>query len=163
MSGDNDRSPSPPLLRLSWACSQAMLDVLHRLKALWMSSSKRLKALMRVMVVLNGLGAPIYNTHHRDEEGPGQPGFTRPTCSSWDIRALASIRFAASRNLGHQWQHNLILVIMIWDSFRENCPTVKNASRLNRYTFPTDNANDFLYSTLYTTPFHYEVLKIGSR
>ena len=32
----------------------------------------------------------------------------------------------------------------------------KNASSLNRYNFPTDNAIDF------TTPFHYEVLKIRS-
>ena len=39
----------------------------------------------------------------------------------------------------------------------------KNASRLNRYNFPTDNAIDFLFSTLHTTPFHYEVLKKGSR
>ena len=39
----------------------------------------------------------------------------------------------------------------------------KNASRLNRYNFPTDKAIDFLFSTLHTTPFHYEVLKIGSR
>ena len=39
----------------------------------------------------------------------------------------------------------------------------KNASRLNRYNIPTDNAIDFLFSTLHTTPFHYEVLKIGSR
>ena len=39
----------------------------------------------------------------------------------------------------------------------------KNASRLNRYNFPTDNAIDFLFSTLHTTPFHYEVLKIESR
>ena len=39
----------------------------------------------------------------------------------------------------------------------------KNASRLNRYNFPTDNAIDFLFSALHTTPFHYEVLKIGSR
>ena len=39
----------------------------------------------------------------------------------------------------------------------------KNASRLNRYNFPTDNAIDFLFSTLHITPFHYEVLKIGSR
>ena len=53
----------------------------------------------------------------------------------------------------------------------------KNASRLNRYNFPTDNAIDFLFSTLHTTPFHfdflfstlhttpfhYEVLKIGRR
>ena len=38
-----------------------------------------------------------------------------------------------------------------------------NASRLNRYNFPTDNAIDFLFSTLHTTPFHYELLKIGSR
>ena len=38
----------------------------------------------------------------------------------------------------------------------------KNASRLNRYNFPTDNAIDFLFSILHTTPFHYEVLKIGS-
>ena len=36
-----------------------------------------------------------------------------------------------------------------------------NASRLNRYNFPTDNAIDFLFSTLHTTPFHYVVLKIG--
>ena len=39
----------------------------------------------------------------------------------------------------------------------------KNASRLNRYNCPTDNAIDFLFSTLHTTPFHYDVLKIGSR
>ena len=39
----------------------------------------------------------------------------------------------------------------------------KNPSRLNRYNFPTDNAIDFLFSTHHTTPFHYEVLKIGSR
>ena len=37
----------------------------------------------------------------------------------------------------------------------------KNASRLNRYNFPTDNAIVFLFSALHTTPFHYEVLKIG--
>ena len=37
-----------------------------------------------------------------------------------------------------------------------------NASRLNRYNFPTDNAIDFLFSTLHTTPFHYEMLKIES-
>ena len=35
----------------------------------------------------------------------------------------------------------------------------KNASRLNRYNFPTDNAIDFLFSTLHTTPFDNEVLK----
>ena len=39
----------------------------------------------------------------------------------------------------------------------------KNASRLNRYNVPTENAIDFLFSTLHTTPVHYEVLKIGSR
>ena len=39
----------------------------------------------------------------------------------------------------------------------------KNASRLNRYNFPMDNAIDFLFSTLHTTPFPYEVLQIGSR
>ena len=38
-----------------------------------------------------------------------------------------------------------------------------NASRSNRYNFPTDNAIDFLFSTLHATPFRYEVLKIGSR
>ena len=38
-----------------------------------------------------------------------------------------------------------------------------NASRLNRYNFPTDNAIDFLFSTPHTTPFHYEALKIRSR
>ena len=36
----------------------------------------------------------------------------------------------------------------------------KNASRLNRYNFPADNAIDFLFSTHHTTPFHYDVLKI---
>ena len=40
----------------------------------------------------------------------------------------------------------------IWD---------KIASGLNRYNFPTDNTTDFLFSTYHTTPFHYEVLKIG--
>ena len=39
----------------------------------------------------------------------------------------------------------------------------KNASRLNLYNLPTDNAIDFLFSRLHTTPFHYDVLKIGSR
>ena len=39
----------------------------------------------------------------------------------------------------------------------------KNASRLNRYNVPTDDAIDSLLSKLHTTPFHYEVLKIGSR
>ena len=39
----------------------------------------------------------------------------------------------------------------------------KHASRLNRYNFPTDIAIDFLFSTLHTTSFHYEVLKIGCR
>ena len=39
----------------------------------------------------------------------------------------------------------------------------KYASRLNRYNFPTDNAIAFPFSTLHTTPFHYEVLNIGSR
>ena len=34
---------------------------------------------------------------------------------------------------------------------------------MNRYNFPTDNAIDFLFSKLHTTPFHYDVLKIGSR
>ena len=39
----------------------------------------------------------------------------------------------------------------------------KNASRLNRYNFPTDNAIDFLFSTLHSEMVYYEVLKIGSR
>ena len=39
----------------------------------------------------------------------------------------------------------------------------KNAPRLNRYNFPTDNAIDFLFSTLHTKPFHYELLKLRSR
>ena len=33
----------------------------------------------------------------------------------------------------------------------------KNASRLNRYNVPTDNAIDFQFSTLHTTPFYYDV------
>ena len=47
--------------------------------------------------------------------------------------------------------------------FPQKLKCYKNASRLNRYNTPTDNAIDFLFSTLHTTPFHYEVLKIGSR
>ena len=39
----------------------------------------------------------------------------------------------------------------------------KNASRLNRYNFPTDNAIDFLFSILHRKMVWYEVLKIGSR
>ena len=31
----------------------------------------------------------------------------------------------------------------------------KNASRFNRYNFPTVNAIDLRFSTLHTTPFHY--------
>ena len=38
----------------------------------------------------------------------------------------------------------------------------KNASRLNRYTFPTVNAIDFLFSTLHTTPFHYGETYFGA-
>ena len=39
----------------------------------------------------------------------------------------------------------------------------KNASRLNRYNFQTDNAIDFLFSTLHSEMVWYEVLKIRSR
>ena len=39
----------------------------------------------------------------------------------------------------------------------------KNASRLNRYNFQTDNAIDFLFSTHHSEMVQYEVLKIGSR
>ena len=39
----------------------------------------------------------------------------------------------------------------------------KNASRLNRYNFPTDNAIDYLFATLHSEMVQYEVSKIGSR
>ena len=39
----------------------------------------------------------------------------------------------------------------------------KNASRLNCYNFPTNNAIDFLSSTLHSEMVSYEVLKTGSR
>ena len=56
------------------------------------------------------------------------------------------------------------LFVNKWDSFRDpRLKCYKNASRLNRYNFPTDNAIDFLFSTLHTTPFQYDVLKIESR
>ena len=38
----------------------------------------------------------------------------------------------------------------------------KNASRVNRYNFPTVNAIDFLFSTLHTTPFHYGETYFGA-
>ena len=41
------------------------------------------------MVVLIELGAPAYKTLYTDE---GTWGSNTPTCSSWDRRALASIR-----------------------------------------------------------------------
>ena len=57
----------------------------------------------------------------------------------------------------------VFVILIIWDSFAPRLKCYKNASRLNRYTFPTDNAIDFLFSILHTTPVHYDVLKIGSR
>ena len=50
-----------------------------------------------------------------------------------------------------------------WDSFAPRLKCYKNASRLNRYNFPTDNVIDLLFSALHTTPFHYKVLKKGSQ
>ena len=38
----------------------------------------------------------------------------------------------------------------------------KNASRVNRYNFPTVNAINFLFSTLHTTPFHYGKTYFGA-
>ena len=38
----------------------------------------------------------------------------------------------------------------------------KNASRVNRYNFPTVNAIDFLFATLHTTPFHYGKTYFGA-
>ena len=38
----------------------------------------------------------------------------------------------------------------------------KNASRLNRYNFPTVNAIDFLFSTLHTISFHCGVANFGT-
>ena len=55
----------------------------------------------------------------------------------------------------------------IWVSFRENEPSLyiyksyKNHSRLNRYTFRTVHAIDFLFSPLHTTPFLYGKILFG--
>ena len=38
----------------------------------------------------------------------------------------------------------------------------KNASRVNRYNFPTVKAIDLLFSTLHTTPFHYGETYFGA-
>ena len=47
--------------------------------------------------------------------------------------------------------------------FPRNLPHGENVIKMHRvvycYNFPTDNAIDFLFSTLNTTPFHYDVLK----
>ena len=58
---------------------------------------------------------------------------------------------------------NLLLFGTVSAKIAPRLKCYKNASRLNRYNFPTDNAIDFLFSTLHTTPFHYDGLKIGSR
>ena len=55
------------------------------------------------------------------------------------------------------------VVLLVSAKIAPRLKCYKNESRLNRYNFPTDNAIDFLFSTLHTTPFHYDVLKIGSR
>ena len=38
----------------------------------------------------------------------------------------------------------------------------KNASRVNRYNFPTVNAIDFLFSKIHTTSFHYGKTYFGA-
>ena len=71
-----------------------------------------------------------------------------------------------SRKLSHFNQGPIIYVVKYGTVSAKIAPRLKcykNASRLNRYNFSTDKAIDFLFSTLHTTPFHYEVLKIGSR
>ena len=51
--------------------------------------------------------------------------------------------------------------VNVWDRFREKGPSAyykicyKNALRLNRYSFRTVNAIDFLFSSLHNTPFLY--------
>ena len=58
----------------------------------------------------------------------------------------------------------------MWDSFRENGPSLyncnykryQNHSRLNRYNFGTVHAIDFLFSTLHTTPFLYGKIDFGA-
>ena len=60
-----------------------------------------------------------------------------------------------------------IIIINIWDSFRQNGPSYiyikcyKNASLLNCYIFLTVNAINFLFSTLHTTPFPYGIIHFG--
>ena len=59
------------------------------------------------------------------------------------------------------WYNNIIMIFgTVSAKIAPRLKCYKNASRLNRYNFPTDNAIDFLFSTLHTTPFQYEVLKI---
>ena len=59
--------------------------------------------------------------------------------------------------------HNFIIIGTVSAKIAPRLKCYKNALRLNRYNFPTDNAIAFLFSTLHTTPFHYDMLKIGSR
>ena len=67
----------------------------------------------------------------------------------------------------HSTDTYIIIIIILYGTVSAKIAPLlkcyKNASRLNRYNFQTDNAIDFLFSTLHTTPFRYEVLKIGSR
>ena len=59
------------------------------------------------------------------------------------------------------------MYIYNWDSFHENGPSLiyikcyKNASLLNRYIFRTVEAINFLFLTLYTTPFLYGKIHFG--
>ena len=59
--------------------------------------------------------------------------------------------------------HTVIIFGTVSAKIAPRLKCYKNASRLNRYNFPTDNAIDFLFSTLHTTPCYYEVQKIVSQ
>ena len=50
----------------------------------------------------------------------------------------------------------LNLLEVLWDSFAPRLKCCKNASRLIRYYFSTDNAIDFLFPPLHTTLFDYD-------
>ena len=57
-------------------------------------------------------------------------------------------------------------LLCIWDSFRENAlcyiyKSYKNHLRLNCYNFETENAIDFKFLTLHTTPFLYSRIDFG--
>ena len=67
------------------------------------------------------------------------------------------------QGIRHMMELEYIIIGTVSAKIAPRLKCYKNASRLNRYNFPTDNAIDFLFSILHNTPFQYEVLKLESR